>query len=80
MSSFQITMFNAMFIIFFIIVSETFVKFVVAESKLEIYLSENPPNESNIADAQKKLEEAQKQLNQVLHSTPPVSFMKHCMK
>ena len=53
---------------------ETYVNFVVAESKLEKYLSENPPSEKNIPEAQQKLSESEKLLNDVLHSNPAVSI------
>ena len=54
---------------------ETYVKFVVAESKLENYLSENPPSEKNIPDAQQKLAEPERLLNDVLHCNPVVSII-----
>ena len=55
------------------IFSETYVNFVVAESKLEKFLSENPPNDKNIPKAQEELEVPERQLNDILHSDPPVS-------
>lgn len=53
---------------------EYLIKFVQAECKLERFLLEHPPNESNIELASSQLQEVQAEMEAVLAANPKVTF------